>query len=132
MPTKGSVKVKVKVRESEITITDEVKVVSLDHTDMAQLLVEFEANKVAKATLEADYKVLQEKIYTHMGYKKYADKWIGTAQEGTIGGVAVVKVATQTRKSFDTEAFVVANPSLLSLVEDFTVPNTFTVLKTVR
>lgn len=132
MDTKGVVAVKVNVRESEITITDEVKVVSLDETNAKQLLVEFEANKVAKATLEAEYKALQEKIYTLMGYKKYADKWIGTAQEGTIDGVAVVKVATQTRKTFDTEAFVVANPSLLSLVEDYTVPNTFTVLKTVR
>lgn len=132
MLPKGSVAVKVKIRESEITITDEVKVVSLDKTNAVELLIEFEANKVAKATLEAEYEVLKENIYTLLGYKKYADKWIGTAEEGTIGGVAVVKVATQTRTNFDTKAFVVANPELLEKVVEFTTSNIITMLKTVR
>jgi hypothetical protein len=92
----------------------------------------FEANKADKATLEAQYKSLQAEIYSLLGYKKVGDKWIGVANEGTIDGVSVIKVGTQTRTNFDKEKFLQENPELLPLVEAFSSESTNTVLKTTR
>lgn len=129
---KGTVATKVAVRETTTELKAETKVVSLDETNAKDLLEKFEANKVNKATLEAEYKALQAEIYALLGYKKVGDKWIGVVEEGTIEGVSVVKVGTQTRQTFNKEKFLQENPHLLDLVETFTETNTNTVLKTVR
>lgn len=129
---KGIVATKVVVREITTELKAETKVVSLDTTNAKELLEKFEANKVNKATLEAEYKSLQAEIYALLGYKKVGDKWIGVAEEGTIEGVSVVKVGTQTRQNFNKEKFLQENPNLLEIVESFTETNTNTVLKTVR
>lgn len=131
MPT-GKVETKVVVRETTTELKAETKIVSLDTTNAKELLEKFEANKVNKATLEAEYKSLQAEIYALLGYKKVGDKWIGVAEEGTLEGVSVVKVGTQTRQNFNKEKFLQENPDLLELVEKFTETNTNTVLKTVR
>ena len=132
MATKGGVAVKVEVRAVETVVNAETKIVALDATNAGELITMFEANKASKALLEKEYESLQEQIYTLLGYKKLGKKWIGSAEEGTLGGVAVVKVGTQTRNTFDREAFVQANPAMLDEVEKFTTPSTNTVLKTVR
>ena len=129
---KGTVATKVVVRETTTELKAETKVVSLDKTNAKELLEKFEANKVNKATLEAEYKALQAEIYALLGYKKVGDKWIGVVEEGTIEGVSVVKVGTQTRQNFNKEKFLQENPHLLEIVESFTETNTNTVLKTVR
>lgn len=129
---KGTVATKVVVRETTTELKAETKVVSLDKTNAKELLEKFEANKVNKATLEAEYKSLQAEIYSLLGYKKVGDKWIGIAEEGTIEGVSVVKVGTQTRQNFNKEKFLQENPHLIEIVESFTETNTNTVLKTVR
>jgi hypothetical protein len=129
---KGTVATKVVVRETTTELKAETKVVSLDNTNAKELLEKFEANKVNKATLEAEYKALQAEIYALLGYKKVGEKWIGIAEEGTLEGVSVVKVGTQTRQNFNKEKFLQENPHLLELVESFTEPSTNTVLKTVR
>lgn len=129
---KGTVSTKVAVRETTTELKAETKVVSLDKTNAKELLEKFEANKVNKATLEAEYKALQAEIYALLGYKKVGDKWIGVVEEGTIEGVSVVKVGTQTRQNFNKEKFLQENPHLLEMVESFTETNTNTVLKTVR
>jgi len=129
---KGTVSTKVAVRETTTELKAETKVVSLDKTNAKELLEKFEANKVNKATLEAEYKALQAEIYALLGYKKVGDKWIGVVEEGTIEGVSVVKVGTQTRQNFNKEKFLQENPHLLEIVESFTETNTNTVLKTVR
>lgn len=129
---KGTVATKVVVRETTTELKAETKVVSLDKTNAKELLEKFEANKVNKATLEAEYKALQAEIYALLGYKKVGDKWIGVVEEGTIEGVSVVKVGTQTRQNFNKEKFLQENPHLIEMVESFTETNTNTVLKTVR
>lgn len=129
---KGTVATKVVVRETITELKAETKIVSLDTTNAKELLEKFEANKVNKATLEAEYKALQAEIYALLGYKKVGDKWIGVVEEGTIEGVSVVKVGTQTRQNFNKEKFLQENPHLLEIVESFTETNTNTVLKTVR
>jgi len=129
---KGTVATKVVVRETTAELKAETKIVSLDNTNAKELLEKFEANKVNKATIEAEYKTLQAELYALLGYKKIGDKWIGVAEEGTIEGVSVVKVGTQTRQNFNKEKFLQENPHLLELVESFTEANTNTVLKTVR
>lgn len=129
---KGTVSTKVAVRETTTELKAETKVVSLDKTNAKELLEKFEANKVNKATLEAEYKALQAEIYALLGYKKVGDKWIGVVEEGTIEGVSVVKVGTQTRQNFNKEKFLQENPHLIEMVESFTETNTNTVLKTVR
>ena len=123
---------KVLVREVATEIVADTKIVLLDGTNAGDLITRFEANKANKALLEKEYETLQAEIYAHLGYTKLGKKWIGTAEEGTIDGVPVVKVGTQNRVSFDKEAFVQANPSLLAEVEKFSTTSTNTVLKTVR
>ena len=130
--SKGIVTTKVVVRETTTELKAETKIVSLDETNARELLEKFEANKVNKATLEAEYKTLQTEIYALLGYKKVGEKWIGVAEEGTIEGVSVVKVGTQARQNFNKEKFLQENPHLLEIVESFTETNTHTVLKTVR
>jgi hypothetical protein len=130
--SKNTVTTKVVVRETIAEIKAETKIVSLDETNARDLLEKFEANKVNKATLEAEYKTLQAEIYALLGYKKVGEKWIGIAEEGTIEGVSVVKVGTQARQNFNKEKFLQENPHLLEIVESFTETNTHTVLKTVR
>lgn len=130
--SKGIVNTKVVVRETIAELKAETKIVSLDETNARELLEKFEANKVNKATLEAEYKTLQTEIYALLGYKKVGEKWIGVAEEGTIEGVSVVKVGTQARQNFNKEKFLQENPHLLEIVESFTETNTHTVLKTVR
>jgi len=129
---KGVVDTVVAVRTTTTTIKNDTKVIALDQTNAKELLEKFEANKADKATLEAQYKSLQAEIYALLGYKKVGDKWIGVADEGTIDGVSVVKVGTQTRTNFDKEKFLQENPELLPLVEAFTSESTNTVLKTTR
>lgn len=127
-----SITAKVLVREVATEIVADTNIVILDDTAAAELITRFEANKANSALLEKEYAQLQEQIYNLLGYTKLGKKWIGTAEEGTIGGVAVVKVGTQRRTSFDREAFVQANPELLAEVEKFTTASKNTVLKTVR
>lgn len=127
-----SVTAKVKVREVTTEIVADTKVVILDDTNAGEVITRYEALKATAALIEKEHAQLQEEIYIMLGYKKLGKKWIGTAEEGTIGGVAVVKVGTQSRTSFDREAFVQANPELLNEVEKFTSASTNTVLKTVR
>ena len=127
-----SITAKVKVREVTTEIVADTKVVILDDTNAGEIIARYEANKANAALIEKEHAQLQEQIYTMLGYTKLGKKWIGTAQEGTLGGVAVVKVGTQSRTSFDREAFVQANPELLDEVEKFTSASTNTVLKTVR
>ena len=129
---KGVVDTVVAVRTTTTTIKNDTKIIALDQTNAKELLEKFEANKADKATLEAQYKSLQSEIYALLGYKKVGDKWIGVADEGTIDGVSVVKVGTQTRTNFDKEKFLQENPELLPLVEVFTSESTNTVLKTTR
>lgn len=129
---KGVVDTVVAVRTTTTTIKNDTKIIALDQTNAKELLEKFEANKADKATLEAQYKSLQSEIYALLGYKKVGDKWIGVANEGTIDGVSVVKVGTQTRTNFDKEKFLQENPELLPLVEAFTSESTNTVLKTTR
>jgi hypothetical protein len=129
---KGVVDTVVAVRTTTTTIKNDTKIIALDQTNAKELLEKFEANKADKATLEAQYKSLQAEIYALLGYKKVGDKWIGVADEGTIDGVSVVKVGTQTRTNFDKEKFLQENPELLPLVEAFTSESTNTVLKTTR
>ena len=129
---KGVVDTVVAVRTTTTTIKNDTKIIALDQTNAKELLEKFEANKADKATLEAQYKSLQSEIYALLGYKKVGDKWIGVANEGTIDGVSVVKVGTQTRTNFDKEKFLQENPALLPLVEAFTSESTNTVLKTTR
>ena len=129
---KGVVDTVVAVRTTTTTIKNDTKIIALDQTNAKELLEKFEANKADKATLEAQYKSLQSEIYALLGYKKVGDKWIGVANEGTIDGVSVVKVGTQTRTNFDEEKFLQENPELLPLVEAFTSESTNTVLKTTR
>ena len=129
---KGVVDTVVAVRTTTTTIKNDTKIIALDQTNAKELLEKFEANKADKATLEAQYKSLQSEIYALLGYKKVGDKWIGVANEGTIDGVSVVKVGTQTRTNFDKEKFLQENPELLPLVEALTSESTNTVLKTTR
>ena len=129
---KGVVDTVVATRTTTTTIKNDTKVIVLDQTNAKELLEKFEANKADKATLEAQYKSLQAEIYALLGYKKVGDKWIGVADEGTIDGVSVVKVGTQTRTNLDKEKFLQENPELLPLVEAFTSESTNTVLKTTR
>ena len=129
---KGVVDTVVATRTTTTTIKNDTKVIVLDQTNAKELLEKFEANKADKATLEAQYKSLQAEIYALLGYKKVGDKWIGVADEGTIDGVSVVTVGTQTRTNFDKEKFLQENPELLPLVEAFTSESTNTVLKTTR
>ena len=129
---KGVVDTVVAVRTTTTTIKNDTKVIALDQTNDKERLEKFEANKADKASLEAQYKSLQAEIYALLGYKKVGDKWIGVADEGTIDGVSVVKVGTQTRTNFDKEKFLQENPELLPLVEAFTSESTNTVLKTTR
>jgi hypothetical protein len=98
---KGVVDTVVAIRSTTTTIKNDTKVIALDETNAKELLAKFEANKADKATLEAQYKELQAEIYSLLGYKKVGDKWIGVADEGTIDGVSVIKVGTQTRTNFD-------------------------------
>jgi hypothetical protein len=132
MPKSKAVTTKVTKVDVSTTINYSTTVVELDDTIASELLAKFEANKENKATLEAEYKTLQEQIYALLGYKKVGTKWIGTAEAGTIAGVEVVKVGTQTRSNFDKEKFLQSHPELLAEFEKFTEQATHTVLKTTR
>lgn len=135
MSTKGKVErkvAKVVVEQREAVVAHEKAVVVLDDTNAKELIAKFEKNKNDKAVVEAEYKALQAEIYALLGYKKVGDKWIGVAEQGTIEGVAVVKVSTQTRNNFLKEKFLQANPELLELVEKFTEENSFTRLDTIK
>lgn len=135
MSTKGKVErkvAKVVVEQREAVVAHEKAVVVLDDTNARELIAKFEKNKNDKAVVEAEYKALQAEIYALLGYKKVGDKWIGVAEQGTIEGVAVVKVSTQTRNNFQKEKFLQANPELLELVEKFTEENSFTRLDTIK
>lgn len=123
---------KVVVEQREAVVAHEKAVVVLDDTNARELIAKFEKNKNDKAVVEAEYKALQAEIYALLGYKKVGDKWIGVAEQGTIEGVAVVKVSTQTRNNFQKEKFLQANPELLELVEKFTEENSFTRLDTIK
>lgn len=130
--TKGQVITKVVIKEVESVINLDIKVIVLDDTNAISLLEKFEANKSNKKVIEEEYEALQADIYALLGYTKFGKKWIGVAEEGTLNGLAVVKVATQNRTNFDRDKFVQANPDLLGLVQSFTENNVNTVLKTVR
>lgn len=129
---KGVVDTVVAVRTTTTTIKNDTNVIVLDETNAKELLTKFEANKADKATLEAQYKSLQAEIYSLLGYTKVGDKWIGVAEEGTIDGVSVVKVASQKRTNFNRDEFLQENPALLPLVEAFTSESIYTILKTTR
>lgn len=129
---KGVVDTVVAVRTTTTTIKNDTNIIALDKTNAKELLTKFEANKADKATLEAQYKSLQAEIYSLLGYTKVGDKWIGVAEEGTIDGVSVVKVASQKRTNFNKDEFLQENPALLPLVEAFTSESIYTILKTTR
>lgn len=129
---KGVVDTVVAVRTTTTTIKNDTNIIALDETNAKELLAKFEANKADKATLEAQYKSLQAEIYSLLGYTKVGDKWIGVAEEGTIDGVSVVKVASQKRTNFNRDEFLQENPALLPLVEAFTSESIYTILKTTR
>lgn len=138
MPAKNTGKVverkvaKVVVEQREAVIAHDKAVVALDDTNARELISKFEKNKNDKSALEAEYKALQTEIYALLGYKKVGDKWIGVAEQGTIEGVAVVKVSSQSRENFKKDKFLQANPELLELVMSFTEENSFTRLDTIK
>lgn len=115
------------------TIATTTKYVALDEVaGMVDLLATFEKNKEDSASLKKEYESLKAEIYLALGYQKIGDKWIGTAEQGTLAGTCVVKVEKQARKDFQKEDFLMANPHLLVEFEKFLKPNEVTVLKTVR
>jgi len=123
---------KVVVEQREAVVAHEKNVVALDDTNARELIAKFEKNKNDKAVIEAEYKALQAEIYGLLGYKKVGDKWIGIAEQGTIEGVAVVKVSSQSRENFKKDKFLQANPELLELVLSFTEETSFTRLDTIK
>jgi len=127
MPT-----VKMSEKIVEKTIEVGITTVALDGTGIEATIAKLQANKDATKALEAEYAELQSVIYTALGYKKVDGTWIGTAEEGTIAGNAIVKVNTISRATFDKGALLAEKPELLETIEAFTFDKPYKVLKTVR
>jgi hypothetical protein len=86
--------------------------------------------KTVKAEAEKVYAKAQAELYEMLGYTKVGSSWIGIATEGTIAGVPVVVIGTQTRDKFDKEGLLKANPHLIDLFENFTSDQIVLVMKT--
>ncbi len=127
MPT---VKMSEKIIEKIIEVG--TTTVALDATNAEDLVAKLQANKDATKALEAEYAELQAGIYSLLGYKKVGTSWVGTAEEGTIAGNAIVKVNTIARDTFDKNALLADKPELLPVIEAYTVNKPYKVLKTVR
>lgn len=98
--------------------------------EATKLLKKFSQVKTAQARLDAKHSTLQAEIYALLGYVKIGSSWVGIAKEGTIAGVPVIVIGTQTRESLNKEALLVANPTLLDLFAQHTTEKTNVVMKT--
>ena len=116
----------------ETTISSSTAIVALDTTNAKDLLAKLDANKSARKALEANYDSLQSEIYALLGYIKVSNKWVGSAEQGTIGGIPVVTVSTVNAEKFNKNALLADKPELLPIIEAYTEPNPYKVLKTVR
>jgi hypothetical protein len=88
------------------------------------------AAKRTKALAEKQYEVAQAELYTLLGYTKVGSSWVGIATEGTIAGVPVIVIGTQTRDDFDKEGLLKANPHLVPVFAEHTKDKIVQVMKT--
>lgn len=86
--------------------------------------------KKVKAEAEKVYAKAQAELYEMLGYTKVGSSWIGIAQEGTIAGVPVIVIGTQTRDKLDKENLLKANPNLVDVFAEYTTKETSPVMKT--
>ena len=86
--------------------------------------------KRTKALAEKAYEEAQAELYTLLGYTKVGSSWIGIATEGTIAGVPVVVIGTQTRENLNKEELLKANPQLVDVFAQHTTDKIVQVMKT--
>lgn len=98
--------------------------------DAKRALEVLAAAKRTKALAEKQYETAQAELYTLLGYTKIGSSWVGIATEGTIAGVPVITIGTQTRDDFDKEGLLKANPHLVEVFAQHTKDKIVQVMKT--
>lgn len=124
MPNK---KAKVVVEVSTTKALDATPALAKDAKRALELLA---AAKRTKALAEKQYEEAQAELYTLLGYTKIGSSWVGFTTEGTIAGVPVVVIGTQTRESLNKEELLKANPHLVDVFAEHTTDKIVQVMKT--
>ena len=106
--------------------------VALDATNASDLIADLSAVRDAIDTNTKRADEIKAKLYELMGYKLVNKVWVGDAELGTIGGNAVVKVATINATKFDKDTLLAENPDLAPLFEAHTKPAPYKALKIVK
>ncbi len=98
--------------------------------EAVKLLKRFQAIKNAKSALEKKHDKIQADLYALLGYRKVGSSWVGIAKEGTIAGVPVIVIGTQSREVFNKEELLKQNPKLLDIFNEHTSQKISPVMKT--